>query len=370
METNGKKLTLHAAERPALTAWLYGAVHLLVDLASISTLYSVTRSGLFSQDWVVLLILGYDFIAFASQPFIGYALDRLGLAGAAAAAGCALTAAGTWLAGLWPVASVVAVALGNALYHVGGGAVCLRLDEKRAVWAGVFVAPGAIGLFLGKQLGGTPLFLPWALTLLLGAGAFACTMARLPRRPETPPLPTVKGFGVVIAALLLTVCVRSLVGFSIAFPWVSGWRQAVWLTLAVFAGKAVGGALGDRIGWRNASVAGLLLSAPLLALGAGNPALAVAGVLFFNLTMAVTLAGVACMLPGYEGFAFGLTATAVVIGMTPTTAAAWLPVLGSPVVTALLILLSAGALWFALGRLERSVKPVVQTKMRNNVKEA
>lgn len=344
--------SLPKASRPAAVASAYGAVHLLVDLASVSALFTAARSGSFSPEWAAILILSYDFIAFALQMFAGLAVDRLGITGPAAAIGCAVTAAGVWMAASLPAAGVAVAALGNALFHVAGGAQCLKLARGRALWPGIFVAPGAIGLFLGKQLGGTALFLPWALTLLLGAGALACLLVRPRRGAEAPPIPAARGLGLVAAALLLTVAVRSLVGYSVQYPWASGWPQAALLTLAVFSGKALGGALGDWLGWRRVTVAGLLLSAPLLALGAGTPALALAGVLCFNLTMAVTVAGLAYMLPGHEGLAFGLTAAAIVVGLFPVSVPPWKSVLGSPVAIALCILLSAAALWAALGELE------------------
>jgi FSR family fosmidomycin resistance protein-like MFS transporter len=355
----GKRSGISAAERPALTAGLYGAAHMFVDLASISALYAALGAGPGLPGWAAALILSYDFIAFASQMFIGHLLDRLRLTGAAAAAGCMLTAAGAWLVPPFPIAGVVLAALGNALFHVGGGAACLRLDRGRALWAGIFVAPGAIGLFLGKLLGGTALYQPWALTLLLAAGALACLMIRQPRGAEALPFPNVRGLGLVAAALLLTVFVRSLVGFSVAYPWVKGWQQAVFLTLAVFAGKALGGALGDRLGWRALSVAGLIASAPLLAFGSGIPELALLGLLCFNFTMAITLAGLAYLLPGHEGLAFGLTAAAIVAGQTPAVIPPWMPALGSPYAVAACILLSAAALWFALGGIEKHAKGAV-----------
>ena len=346
------RLRLDIPKKTARAAWLLGAVHLAVDLGSIGALYTAARSEAFSAEWGALLILGYDYIAFASQMFLGFALDRLNLSLPAAAVGCVLTAIGGWLVPQAPAAAVIVVALGNALFHVGGGAACLRMAPGRALWAGVFVAPGAIGLFLGKQIGGTGLYLPWALTVLLALGALAVLMLREPKRTAIPPLPAVKGFGLVIAALGVTVALRSLVGFSVSFPWAAGWQQAIWLTLAVFAGKALGGALGDRLGWRNVTVAGLLLSAPLLAFGAGSPALSVAGTLLFNLTMAVTLAGLAWMLSGHEGFAFGLSTTAIVVGLTPSAIPGFRPFLTGPWAILALILLSAAALWAALGQLE------------------
>jgi FSR family fosmidomycin resistance protein-like MFS transporter len=63
----------------------------------------------------------------------------------------------------------------------------------------------------------------------------------------------------------------------------------------------------------------LLLSAPLLAFGVSNPVLAIIGIFLFNLTMPVTLTAIANMLPGRAGFAFGLTALALVTGALPAS---------------------------------------------------
>ena len=356
IDAQAQKTQRSLMANPAMVTGVYGLCHLIVDLASISTLLTAAKTGGFDAQWAALLILGYDFLAFSSQLFLGYALDRLGITGRAAALGCAFTAVGAFLAFSSPILAVVLVSLGNGLFHVGGGVVVLRLDAGRALWPGLFVAPGAIGLYLGKLAGGTAWFQPWVLALLLALGVAAGMFLQAPRREQAAPFPAVKGFALVVAALAGTVAIRSLVGFSVAYPWATGWQQALLLTLAVFLGKALGGALGDRFGWRTVTVAGLLVSSPLLAFGAGIPALALAGVLCFNLTMAITLAGLARMLPGYEGLAFGLTTTAIVVGLAPSTIPMWKPALGSPTVLLAMILASAAALWFALGRLQQAEK--------------
>lgn len=339
-----------------MAAALLGAAHFVVDLSTVSALLTAAGKSGFSAEWAALLVIGYDVLAFAAQPLLGLAADKLGLAAHASALGCALAAAGVWLAGAAPVAAVAAGALGNALFHAGGGALSLRLRPGSALEPGLFVAPGALGLFLGRQTGGTELFMPWVLTLLLAASALAAPALRMPRMPRKPAFPAIRGFGLVAAVLLGTVAVRSLVGSCAVFPWAAGWPQGLLLAAAIFAGKAAGGALGDRLGWRNVAAAGLLLSAPLLAFGRASPLASLAGLLCFNMTMAVTLAGLGKMLPGYEGFAFGLSAAAIVTGMTPALFPAWQSTLSS--VPALLALISAtaAALWWALGRLNPTVK--------------
>lgn len=346
--------------RTIKAAALLGAAHLVVDLATISALLTAAGSGGFSAEWAALLVIGYDVLAFATQPLLGLAADKLGLAAQASALGCALAAAGVWLASLSPVAAVAAGALGNALFHAGGGALSLRLRPGSALEPGLFVAPGALGLFIGRQTGGTELFMPWVLTLLLAASALVAPALRMPRMPVKPAFPAVRGFGLVAAALLGTVAVRSLVGSCVGFPWAAGWPQGLLLAVAVFAGKAAGGALGGRLGWRNVAAAGLLLSAPLLAFGHTSPWASLAGLLCFNMTMAVTLAGLGKMMPGYEGFAFGLTAAAIVAGMTPAIFPAWQGAFSSAPALMALIPATAAALWWALRRLDG--KPIIMNR--------
>lgn len=83
-------------------------------------------------------------------------------------------------------------------------------------------------------------------------------------------------------------------------------------------GKAAGGILGDRLGWTRVALSGLIVATPLLVIFPNIPALAVTGAFFFNLTMPITLTCLANMLPGYTGFAFGLTTLGLIIGALPT----------------------------------------------------
>jgi hypothetical protein len=86
----------------------------------------------------------------------------------------------------------------------------------------------------------------------------------------------------------------------------------------VVLGKAAGGILGDRLGWTRVALSGLIVAAPLLVIFPDTPALAITGAFFFNLTMPITLTCLANMLPGYTGFAFGLTTLALITGALPT----------------------------------------------------
>jgi hypothetical protein len=64
-------------------------------------------------------------------------------------------------------------------------------------------------------------------------------------------------------------------------------------------------------------VGSLMISIPLLNLGAGVPVLGMVGIFLFNITMPVTLTMVANVLPGRPGTAFGLTCIALLLGTLP-----------------------------------------------------
>lgn len=347
--------------RRSVAGWgvvsMYACTHAAVDAGCAVLLWSAFRDGRLtaSMAWSAFLI--YNLLAFAVQPLVGLAADRFRLGRGAAVAGALLTAAALALAfvpgAVWHAVAVAGV--GNAVFHIGGGIVSLRAAARRAGPAGVFVAPGAAGLAAGIVAGkaGGPAW-PFAVALL--ALAVVLATLRPPVLPSAPagdrrePLPApLTAAGVTALLLVLAVVgVRSFVGMTLVLPWKAEPALLAALTAAVVAGKAGGGLLADRFGWRPVAVTALLVSLPLLALGAALPAAGIAGSLALNMTMPVTLAAVAALLPrGSEGFAFGLTCLALFAGAAP--ALGGLRVAVSPLELAALVLPATAALWFTLG---------------------
>ncbi len=94
-------------------------------------------------------------------------------------------------------------------------------------------------------------------------------------------------------------------------------------------------------------VGGLVISAPLLAFFANVPTAGIIGIFLFNLSMPITLICVAEMLPGMNGFAFGLTALALIIGALPTFTSLH-EFMNQPVFIFIAVLVSIAALFAAL----------------------
>ncbi len=295
----------------------YSLAHALVDAACAAVLFAMLAARRGDALNLAGIVLIYDVIAFSTQPVFGLLVDRFKSPAYAAAAGILLVAASTLMLPL-PLLAAVTAGIGNAVFHVGGGFVSLNLQPGKAALPGIFVAPGALGLTLGILIGKSGGFVAWPFILLLLAAAALILALPRPEVPAERPLPAdLRWFEAVIVLLLVSVIIRSLVGQGLVLPWKSDPALLLALTGAVVLGKALGGLLADRFGWGAVALTGLAVSAPLLAFFAPLPALAIAGTFLFNLSMPVTLAGLAGMLPGKSGFAFGLTTLALIAGALP-----------------------------------------------------
>lgn len=288
---------------------VYAAGHFFVDFACAFLLFRFVRD---TADWPVAVLL-YNFLAFAGQMPLGLLADRFGNGRLFAAGGCLCTAA-AFLLPSQPLFLSAAAGLGNALYHIGGGRDTLRLSEGKAGLLGVFVSPGAFGLFLGGLLGKGAFPAPLPPVILLAVGA---AVLRLCGRTERVPLSVdlSRAGRLALPALFLVVCLRSYAGFLFAFPWKTGAWAWVFV-LCVVLGKTTGGFLCDRRGGMTTALVSLGLGAALFLLSE-NPVCGCGAVLLFNMTMPVTLRAAADRLPGAEGFSFGLLTFGLFLGFLP-----------------------------------------------------
>lgn len=297
---------------------VYSVVHALIDAscaAIIAADISLGKADLGSISFYVVL---YNIIAFAFQAPLGFMADRMKKPAETAAIGCLLVLTGVLSYRTVSFALVIA-GLGNALYHLGGGITVLNLRPGKAALPGIYVSTGAVGLLIGTLAGKSAYFsvLPFA-ALLIAASVIIFCIKRSHINYNFKAEVNFYKFNIILISIFASIAIRSLVGFMLAYPWKSDTFLLIAFTVAVASGKAFGGILGDRFGWRRVTICSLLISAPLLVLGMNMPLLAILGVFLFNMTMPVTLTAIFDILPGYSGFAFGLTTLALIIGAFPT----------------------------------------------------
>ena len=320
-----------------VTTFAYALCHFVVDFACVSTmLCAVSRvlgeSGQGSMEVVALSILLYDIVAFTLQLPIGIALDQLDKNSHAALLSYALVGAGVILS-LVPIAllewpAILLLAIGNALFHSAGGLSVLNISQKHAGPSGIFIATGAIGVFLGTQSAQMErLQIAFSLLVLL----FLCALITLVVQKVNEKYWNVHNASfdiprlssntlLAIALLSLVVALRSYVGMVMAFPWKSEMLLLVLSILGVFAGKALGGVVADRIGFRTTAIFSLIVAATLFVPSWEIPVMGLLGVLFFNFTMSITLASLANILPNAKGTAFGLASFSLAVGALPALA--------------------------------------------------
>ena len=320
-----------------VTTFAYALCHFVVDFACVSTmLCAVSRvlgeSGQGSMEVVALSILLYDIVAFTLQLPIGIALDQLDKNSYAALLSYALVGAGVILS-LVPIAllewpAILLLAIGNALFHSAGGLSVLNISQKHAGPSGIFIATGAIGVFLGTQSAQMErLQIAFSLLVLL----FLCALITLVVQKVNKKYWNVHNASfdiprlssntlLAIALLSLVVALRSYVGMVMAFPWKSEMLLLVLSILGVFAGKALGGVVADRIGFRTTAIFSLIVAATLFVPSWEIPVMGLLGVFFFNFTMSITLASLANILPNAKGTAFGLASFSLAVGALPALA--------------------------------------------------
>lgn len=333
----------------ARAAALLGVIHALVDAACVLAVWRTGASTVvqvLSSFWIVF---GYDLLAFATQAPLGVLADRRGLVRAALFAGLGLGSLALLLAPYSAIATMVAAGLGNALFHLGAGALVLRGSGGRATEAGLFVAPGALGLGLGMWMGKTGIGPTWPLVaalVLAVALVDALSLRGTTEAPARPDLPRA-AWAAALGALLLSVAIRSFVGFGGCRECPKALLVTIGIPLVAFGGKLLGGVVSDRLGWLETSVGALLLSAPFVAFNGGNPYLALLGLLLFQMTMPVTLVAVFRLMPERPAAAFGLPCLALVLGAIPTFFPAGRQFFGAATFFAL-IAASAACIAFAL----------------------
>lgn len=317
-----------------VTTFAFALCHFVVDFACVSTmLCAVSRvlgeSGQGSMEFVALSILLYDIVAFTLQLPIGIALDQLDKNSHAALLSYALVGAGVILSLIpidlleWP--AILLLAIGNALFHSAGGLSVLNISQKHAGPSGIFIATGAIGVFLGTQSAQMGrLQIAFSLLVLL----FLCALITLVVQKVNKKYWNVHNVSfeiprlssntlLAIALLSLVVALRSYVGMVMAFPWKSEMLLLVLSILGVFAGKALGGVVADRIGFRTTAIFSLIAAATLFVPSWEIPVMGLLGVFFFNFTMSITLASLANILPNAKGTAFGLASFSLAVGALP-----------------------------------------------------
>ncbi len=315
---------------------IYSILHMFVDgICAFAMFGRFVNNG---SGYAYLLI--YNFCAFALQMPFGAMLDyfnREKYNKICASFGVMLTLLGAWI-------HPAILGVGNALFHVGAGVDVIREDRENG-WngqaLGIFVAPGAWGLFLGTQLtkggiSGLQIFLTCALAAVL----FAFSKQKIHMVAEEF---TSTKVGLLVSCFVVVI-LRSYVGMAVTFSWKTTTIATTIAVLAVVLGKMAGGILADRLGTERTIIGSLVLAAVCYYFSL-NMTMGILALFFFNMTMPITLYLLVKRWKELPGFSFGLLTFGLFLGFLPVYCGVQVPVSGQVIgvvgsVVSLVILLA------------------------------
>ncbi len=293
--------------------------HFVVDFACAFLMFGLLVPS--AQGYNAFLI--YNFCAFALQMPIGLLADRFNRNAVCAALGCGIVAI-AYLFGEIAVVAAILAGIGNGMFHIGGGIEVLNVGKEKPTLLGIFVSPGALGIYLGSLLSKQEILssaiIVSSLIVMLLLILILQYIDRKSFRSNNASISlqflSSTGVMVAVAGLLMVVILRSYIGMTSNFAWKS---NSLWTFLyvgAVVLGKIFGGILAIPLGVKRTCILSLGLAAGLF-LFSDIPVLGVAAVFFFNMTMPLTLWAVARLLGGCKGFSFGLLTFGLFLGFVP-----------------------------------------------------
>lgn len=307
--------------RTAQHTALLTVLHLLVDGLCACSVFMLhdTLTGM----GIALLFVGYNVLAFMTQPIVGAWMDNrrpgpkcLWAAVLLLFGGALLTTLHPFCCGTlteMPMLGAVAALLGmgNSLFHVYAGKHVTEITTNDPRHLGVFVSSGALGLALGGSLHSSALMVAIAGAMLGGVWAFL--HAAQPDKPQERPA-TERLNGALLLFMLLLVFGRSLVG-NLKPDSVQGLAHyAAAASVLAFAGKASGGFIAQRLGVWTTLTAALMASGVAMLLSGMHWAFALLMVLCINVTMPLTLHLANRSMPRRAGLAFGALACMLIPG--------------------------------------------------------
>jgi len=302
-----------------VTGYMYFYVHFIVEVVCFFYLTRVNSESLIV--WLIPFI--YDGVAFVPQSIIGYVSDKypkinMGMIG------IILLLITYLLYGLTNISvfvTLILLCLGNAFLHVAGAENTLKTSNGKLAPSAIFVAGGSFGVITGRVLASIPinpliLIIPILsmIPVVLLADSYKtsksnCNKIDYVKKNINPIL--------IILIAFLVVIVRGYLGYGIPTSWKKTILENVIFFFTMGVGKALGGILSDKIGIRKVAILSTLLAIPFLCFGDNIMLISIIGVMFFSMTMSITLGILVSVLKKTPGLAFGITTIGLYLGTAP-----------------------------------------------------
>ena len=299
--------------------YLYFYIHFITEIACFYFLSKITNNSMIV--WLIPFI--YDGMAFVPQGIIGYFNDlnprlKTGLVGTALLVISYLIYI---LFKINVIIPLVILCLGNCFLHISGAESTLRASNGKLSHSAIFVGGGSFGVITGRLLAMTsisPIIIVLLVLTMIPFILLADTYVDYSKKETNFNYanPKISKYLIVILAVFVVI-VRGYVGYGIPTSWNKTIVQNVILFFIMGFGKCAGGILSDAFGIRKVGILSTLLAIPFLCFGDNHMIVSLIGVMFFSMTMSITLALLVSIYKEKPGLAFGFTTIGLFLGTAP-----------------------------------------------------
>lgn len=297
----------------------YFFIHFIIEVTSFYILTSYTKSNLI---WIIALL--YDFLAFVPQGLFGYLKDKK--------VNLDFTILGLVLSTLAlmllyfkvnAIVVILIISLGNCLIHIEGAEETLKSSKGKMTPSALFVSGGSFGVITGKLL------LKYNVNIIYIIFINLLMIIPIIISHKNKDLLDDKNLekynysnkninnNLIILLATIVVIVRAYMGYGIPTSWNKTVVETILLYCFMGTGKALGGVMIDKIGIRKTALISTLGALPFLIFGNNLMIVSLIGIMFFSMTMAITLGLIVSVLKKYPGVAFGFTTIGLFLGSLP-----------------------------------------------------
>ena len=218
--------------------------------------------------------------------------------------------------------SVLLLAIGNAFLHVCGAIATASVSQNKIFPSSLFVAGGTFGIIIGRYLANAKvdtfyLFIPILILVLISVLTAKRWCESEVEYIDVDIVNQKYSHLVILLIALTVVMVRSYIGFVIPINWKSEFYHSILLFTSLGIGKALGGLLCDKFGYRLVATISTLLCVPFIIIGKDFMVASLLGMLLFSMTMSITYAMALSVIKNNPGVAFGITTIGLFLGVLP-----------------------------------------------------
>lgn len=306
----------------------YSFSHAVVDFICACIVLSTHSRWFFWTKTAYFAILAYNILAFWLQTFFGHIADKLKCAKLTWLLGCVFVIIWIIFLNLSPWAAIIFAWIWNALFHIWWWIVCISTNPEKATPSWIFVAPGAIWLYLWTLIGKSWKFIWWLWIILLVVSILSIWLSsknyniyniikEFNEKEKNNQNFLKKIITPIILALLVSITIRSFIGFIISY------QRKIWILSTIFVicivlWKAIWWILADKFWWIRVWITSLLISLPCLLLWEQSVLFWLLWIFLFNITMSIALAALIKSMPNRWWFAFWLLCLSLLIWSLPS----------------------------------------------------